>query len=100
MSAFASAAACLGCLHRHPIAAIDFFVPEIATMLDRVVRSRSLSSLVVLFAATFGCLTTIAQDVPLVAPGGALTPAEQQKLFRLPPGFKIQLIASEPEIQK
>jgi putative heme-binding domain-containing protein len=41
-----------------------------------------------------------AQDVPLVAPGEALTPQEQQKLFHLPPGFEIQLIASEPEIQK
>jgi putative heme-binding domain-containing protein len=43
---------------------------------------------------------TSAQEVPLVAPGEALSPQEQQKLFRLPPGFEIQLIASEPEIQK
>ena len=42
----------------------------------------------------------VAQEVPLVAPGEALSPQEQQKLFRLPPGFEIQLIASEPEIQK
>ncbi len=28
------------------------------------------------------------------------TPEEEQKLFHLPPGFEIQLVASEPEIQK
>ena len=28
------------------------------------------------------------------------TPAEEQKQFHLPPGFEIQLVASEPEIQK
>jgi putative heme-binding domain-containing protein len=37
---------------------------------------------------------------PLVAPGEALAPAEQQKLFHLPPGFEIQLFASEPAIHK
>ena len=41
-----------------------------------------------------------AQDAPLVAPTEALSPAEQQKLFKLPPGFHIELVASEPEIQK
>lgn len=38
--------------------------------------------------------------VYLVAPTEALTPAEEQKLFHLPPGFEIQLIAAEPEIHK
>lgn len=34
-------------------------------------------------------------------PGPALlTPAEQQPLFHVPPGFSVQLVASEPEIQK
>ncbi len=28
------------------------------------------------------------------------TPAEQQAMFHLPPGFEIQLVAAEPEIQK
>jgi putative heme-binding domain-containing protein len=37
---------------------------------------------------------------PLVAPTEALTPAEQQKLFHLPPGFEIQLFAHEPELHK
>jgi putative heme-binding domain-containing protein len=29
-----------------------------------------------------------------------LTPAEQRKTFRLPPGFEIQLVATEPDIHK
>lgn len=29
-----------------------------------------------------------------------LTPAEQQKKFKLPPGFEIQLVAAEPDINK
>ena len=37
---------------------------------------------------------------PLVAPPEALSPAEQQKKFHLPPGFEIQLFASEPAIHK
>lgn len=36
----------------------------------------------------------------LVAPTGPLTPAEQQKKFKLPPGFEIQLVASEPDVNK
>src|SRR5690349_9068200 len=33
-----------------------------------------------------------------VAKNDALTPAEQQKLFKLPPGFEIELVVSEPTI--
>ena len=29
-----------------------------------------------------------------------LSPAEQQKKFKLPPGFEIQLVAAEPDINK
>jgi len=36
----------------------------------------------------------------LVRPTEALTPAEQQKQFKLPPGFEIQLVASEPSLRK
>src|SRR5256885_2976264 len=35
-----------------------------------------------------------------IAPTGPRTPQEQQKLFRLPPGFEIQLVACEPDIMK
>ena len=37
---------------------------------------------------------------PPVAPTEALSPAEERTKFKLPPGFEIQLVASEPEIQK
>ena len=37
---------------------------------------------------------------PPVATTEPLTPAEEQKKFKLPPGFEIQLVASEPDIQK
>ena len=44
-----------------------------------------------------------AQDDPFrahVRPTDPLTPAEEQKSFQLPPGFEIQLVASEPDILK
>jgi glucose/arabinose dehydrogenase len=37
---------------------------------------------------------------PPVAPTEPLTPAEQKAKFKLPAGFEIQLVASEPDIQK
>lgn len=37
---------------------------------------------------------------PPVAPTEALPPDEQRTHFKLPPGFEIQLVASEPQIQK
>lgn len=37
---------------------------------------------------------------PPVSPTDPLEPAEQAKQFKLPPGFAIQLVASEPQIQK
>jgi putative heme-binding domain-containing protein len=37
---------------------------------------------------------------PLVATTEPVSPAEQQKLFKLPPGFEIELVASEPDINK
>lgn len=45
---------------------------------------------------------TVSQLVagPPVAPTDPLTPQEQQKKFKLPPGFEIQLVAAEPQIQK
>lgn len=40
-----------------------------------------------------------AQDDPnLIAPTEAISPSEQIKMFHLPPGFAIELIASEPDI--
>jgi putative heme-binding domain-containing protein len=37
---------------------------------------------------------------PDIAPTEAKTPAEELKTFHLPPGFEIQLVASEPDIHK
>ncbi len=37
---------------------------------------------------------------PNVASTPHRTPAEERKLFRLPPGFEIQLVAAEPDIHK
>ena len=45
-------------------------------------------------------LASAAHAQQLVAPTGPLTPAEQQKKFKLPPGFEIQLVACEPQINK
>ncbi|HTN76971.1 MAG TPA: HEAT repeat domain-containing protein [Pirellulaceae bacterium] len=53
---------------------------------------------------SLACLLTLwlssAALAQLVAPTGPLTPAEQQKKFKLPPGFAIQLVASEPHVNK
>ncbi len=58
--------------------------------------------------ATCRCLFVLAMffwsraalAAPPVVTTDPLSPAEQQKKFKLPPGFEIQLVASEPEIQK
>lgn len=42
----------------------------------------------------------LSAQTPLVAETDPLSPAEQQTKFHLPPGFVIELVASEPEIQK
>ncbi len=44
----------------------------------------------------------VAQDLPvdLVAKSDALSPADEAKKFKLPPGFTAQLVAAEPDIQK
>ncbi len=41
-----------------------------------------------------------AQEPPLVAPTNALSPADERKAFTVPAGFDVQLVASEPDIQK
>jgi putative heme-binding domain-containing protein len=43
-----------------------------------------------------------AQDLPpeLVARTGPRSPAEERRAFRLPPGFDVELVASEPDIHK
>ncbi|MBX9625811.1 MAG: c-type cytochrome [Gemmataceae bacterium] len=41
-----------------------------------------------------------AEDPALVAPTGPRTPADERKAFKVPDGFDVQLVASEPDIQK
>jgi hypothetical protein len=42
----------------------------------------------------------LAQDTSLVRESEPLTPMEEAKRFRLPPGFSAQLVASEPVVNK
>lgn len=49
------------------------------------------------------CPLSSAQDDPFAAGVRTtpwLSPADEQKSFQLPPGFEIQLVAAEPDIQK
>ncbi len=41
-----------------------------------------------------------AEEPPVIAPTNALSPADERKAFTVPPGFDVQLVASEPDIQK
>ena len=52
-----------------------------------------------LFLLFFGC-SSLSVAGPPVSPTEPLTPTEQKAKFKLPAGFEIQLVASEPEIQK
>ncbi|MFO0805248.1 MAG: PVC-type heme-binding CxxCH protein [Gemmataceae bacterium] len=49
------------------------------------------------FAVAHG---TSAQQPSLVAPTNALSPEDEQKALIVPDGFEVQLVASEPQIQK
>ena len=40
------------------------------------------------------------QAPPLVAPTEALSPVDEMKGFKLPKGYVVQLVASEPDIFK
>lgn len=51
-------------------------------------------------AACLAAALPAAAQPQTVAPTDALTPAAEQKSFRLPPGFEAQLVASEPAIGK
>ncbi|MCA9157400.1 MAG: hypothetical protein KDA72_03685, partial [Planctomycetales bacterium] len=55
---------------------------------------------IALFAvlASFSSLASAQQPRPFIVEAPPQTPDEQLKQFHLPPGFKIELIAAEPEI--
>lgn len=46
------------------------------------------------------CLNQITLGAELVVSAGPRTPEDEAKAFHLPPGFKAELVASEPEIHK
>ena len=54
------------------------------------------------FVALFSFMCSGAENdfAAIIRKTEPLTPAQEQKTFHLPPGFEIQLVASEPEISK
>ena len=70
-------------------------------LLNRLLRTYSviLPSLVLSFAAMHGDAASdpFAENVRTTEP---LTSAQQAKTFRLPPGFEVDLVASEPQLAK
>lgn len=54
-------------------------------------------ALMVAASALFAAGDPFAEGVRTTDP---LTPEQQQKTFNLPPGFKVQLVAAEPELRK
>ncbi|HEY2840884.1 MAG TPA: c-type cytochrome [Pirellulales bacterium] len=62
--------------------------------------SRAGCALVMLILSLAVAADGPADSPQLVAPTEAISAAEQQKMFHLPPGFEIQLVAAEPEIRK
>src|SRR5690348_10201891 len=65
--------------------------PIVANALNAVVAATAFFTLIAPHAA-------VAQD--LVAKTEHLSPDEEHKAFKLPPGFEIQLVAAEPDINK
>ena len=66
-------------------------------------RSLSLFAVAALLAALAGLAHSQNKNDPYsehIAPGDPKVPADEQKTFRLPPGFEIQLVAAEPDIHK
>jgi putative heme-binding domain-containing protein len=59
--------------------------------------SAALAALPALALSLFAASDPFAEGV---RPTDPLTPEEQQKTFKLPPGFTVQLVAAEPELRK
>src|SRR5437016_1871523 len=60
---------------------------------------RSITSTILLAAGVVATNGLLYAGPPVVE-ADPLTPQEQIEKFHLPPGFEIQLVASEPDIQK
>ena len=65
-------------------------------------RAHRDSRVVVTFLILLGGLNAAENDpfAATIRPSEPRTPVEEQRSFRVPPGFRIQLFAAEPEIQK
>lgn len=61
-----------------------------------LVTSRVLSAL----SAVLLPLTDRAEELPPAPPVQALSPAEEEKTFQLPPGYRLELVLSEPVIKE
>jgi putative membrane-bound dehydrogenase-like protein len=65
--------------------------------------STHLRYLLILFSSLIphpSSLLLAAEEPPVVAPTDALSAADERRGFTVPPGFDVQLVASEPDIQK
>src|SRR5580698_4871904 len=63
-------------------------------------RSRAFPMVLALLGASISQAALLAAEPPVIAPTNALSPADERKAFTVPPGFDVQLVASEPDIQK
>lgn len=64
-------------------------------------RARSFPLLLALLGTSISSSHLLAlEEPPVIAPTDALSPADERKAFAVPPGFDVQLVASEPDIQK
>lgn len=71
-----------------------------ATGLDIVSRFRFTLDMRFVLCFVLTLLPVAAQDASLVRESEPLTPDQERAKFKLPPGFSVQLVASEPVINK
>ena len=71
------------------------------TLIDQLRWSsfRSLTGSIAILLSTWGCTVPAAHDAE-TGPSPAKTPQEELATFKLEPGLKIQLVASEPMVQE
>jgi putative heme-binding domain-containing protein len=81
-------------IFNHRTARIDF------TFYEARMRSVTLHAVVWLLPLAALAVSLETKAEPNVASSPHRSPEEERKLFRLPPGFEIQLVAAEPDIHK
>jgi putative heme-binding domain-containing protein len=79
----------------------EFFLSTTHSMTGHLNRLSLYAILLLLISCSyFGQVSQAAAPPQHIVQQDPLSPAEQQTKFHLPPGFEIQLVASEPEISK